>query len=497
MLYSCLRVLDMKLKNLRLTQIIYSLVVAFGIILLSIIISFVLLRSVRRTTEDKISYFISADAHQMELNVDSYLNNVQQVTALLFSDKDYYLYDASDPSLSDYEKIQSETLILNRIVDLGMMNNFCDFGIVYANDISTGWISQTTGQMFKDSSIYSYFSSVIPEDNLRQDAWLVNVLGNTDRIYYVKRLNPNAVCVVSFYISELENVLAVPNELSDMSVRLVTEDDFVIYSTAAEETATSLNPELTQIIGDNVGITAINSDYLITSNRLSNGWKVVCSMPSSSIMADQVAATKNLVMVVLLITVLAVLTMLLIMSRLNHSVTDVVEVLDHQAKNDLMTNLLNKSTFRQLAENDLAAFNGKQAIAFLMFDLDNFKEVNDAAGHKFGDEVIKRMADLLREVFEDEEALMGRIGGDEFAVYKSYTDISRDEAEKRIHDLTMKLYDRFDEKFKDEKDKYRLSVSSGVLVTGAGDYKFDDLYQKTDVALYISKRNGKSKPTFI
>ena len=50
----------MKLKNLRLTQIIYSLVVAFGIILLSIIISFVLLRSVRRTTEDKISYFISA-----------------------------------------------------------------------------------------------------------------------------------------------------------------------------------------------------------------------------------------------------------------------------------------------------------------------------------------------------------------------------------------------------------------------------------------------------
>ena len=93
--------------------------------------------------------------------------------------------------------------------------------------------------------------------------------------------------------------------------------------------------------------------------------------------------------------------------------------------------------------------------------------------------------------------MIGRIGGDEFAVYKSYTDISRDEAEKRIHDLTMKLYDRFDIRFKEENEKFRLSVSSGVLVTGAGDYKFDDLYQKTDVALYISKRNGKSKPTFI
>ena len=103
----------MKVRSLRLTQIIYSVVVAIGVILLSIIISFVLLKSLRRTTEDKISYFISADAHQMELNVDNYFNNVQQVTALLFSDKGYYLYDATDTSLSEYQKIQSEELILN------------------------------------------------------------------------------------------------------------------------------------------------------------------------------------------------------------------------------------------------------------------------------------------------------------------------------------------------------------------------------------------------
>ena len=132
-----------------------------------------------------------------------------------------------------------------------------------------------------------------------------------------------------------------------------------------------------------------------------------------------------------------------------------------------------------------------------MFDLDNFKEVNDVAGHKFGDEVIKNMGDLLREVFGEEDGLVGRIGGDEFAVYKSYKDISREEADNRVHELVDKMYECFAEKFKDEHDKYHLTVSSGILVTGPGDYKFDDLYQKTDVALYVSKRNGKSKPTFI
>ncbi|SCW33207.1 diguanylate cyclase (GGDEF) domain-containing protein [Ruminococcaceae bacterium YRB3002] len=488
----------MKKKSLHFTQIIYSLVVVFGVIFLSLIISVVLLRSVKRTTEDKISYFIAADAHQMELNVNSYLNNVQQVTALLFSDKNYYLYDSTDTSLSDYQKIQNETLILNRIVDLGMMNSFCDFGIVYPNDKSTGWISQVTNQMFKDGGIYSYFSSAIPGDNLKQDAWIINVMGNSDRIYYVKRLNPNAVCVVSFYISELENVLAVPSELSDMTVRLVTGDNLIIYSTNDnDEEATQMDPSIADIIGDNVGITAINDEYLITSNKLSNGWKVVCSIPTSAIMADQVAATRNLIVTVLLITILVVLTMLLITSKLNYSVKGVVDDLDYKARNDQMTGLLNKSTFRTLVESDLEAYNGKQAIAFLMFDLDNFKKVNDVAGHKFGDDVIKRMGALLRDVFDAEEALIGRIGGDEFAVYKSYHDISRDEADKRIHDLTMSLYEKFEAEFKEESDKYLLTVSSGILVTGPGEHKFDDLYQKTDVALYISKRNGKSKPTFI
>ena len=193
----------MRNRNLRLTQIVYSLVVAFGVILFSLVISAILLSSLKDSTEDRISYFIAADAHQMELNVNNYMYNVQQDVALLYSDKNYYMYDATDPSLSEYDKIQSETLIQNRIVDLGMMNNFCDFGIVYANDNTTGWISQVTNQMFRESSMYEYFSSVIPSDNLKQDAWIVNVLGNTDRIYYVKRLNPNAVCVVSFYISEL------------------------------------------------------------------------------------------------------------------------------------------------------------------------------------------------------------------------------------------------------------------------------------------------------
>ena len=70
----------MKTKSLYSTQIIYSLVVAGGIIFLSFIISVVLLLSLKRSTEDKISYFVAADAHQMELNVNNYLSNVPSLS---------------------------------------------------------------------------------------------------------------------------------------------------------------------------------------------------------------------------------------------------------------------------------------------------------------------------------------------------------------------------------------------------------------------------------
>ena len=487
----------MKRRSLRQTQIIYSIVIVLGVILLSVIISSILLRSLRNTTESKISYFVAADAHQMELNVDNYLNSVQQVTTLMFADKDYYLYDATDESLSEYQKIQMEEKILNRIVELGMINNFCDFGIVYSNDKTAGWISQVTGQMFKEGGIYSYFSALIPDDNLKEDAWTVNVLDNHDRIYYVKRLNPNAICLLSFYISELDNVLVVPGELSDMTVRLVTMDNYIVYSSNSGEEAGTLDPGIVDIIGDEVGITAINDDYLITSNRVKNGWKVICSLPVESIMAEQVEATKTMILIVSIVTLVMLGIMLFVTRRLNTSVNVVVDDLDYQAKNDQMTGLLNKSAFRNLTESDLQSYNGKQAIVFIMFDLDNFKQVNDKAGHKVGDEVIRRMGELLREVYGVEGAFIGRIGGDEFAVYKSYNDISREEAEQKIHDLTESLYDLFKLHFQEECEKYGLTVSSGVLVAGAGDYKFDDIYQKADVALYISKRNGKSKPTYI
>jgi len=483
-------------KGLKKVIILFGITYIAITVIFAVIVSFLLLNSLKSYIEDNTSEFIAADAHQIEINVDNYLGTVKTVCSLLFSDEAYYGYDDTDPNYTDYERVVAKDAITARIVDLGMMENFSDFGVIYANDKTAGWISQTTSSMFNNGGTYEFFSSLIT-DELREEGWATNVMGNNDRIYFVKRLNPNAIAVLSFYTNEFNSVFTVPEELSAMTVRMVDEAGVIIYSTDESEITELLPDDIISMIGNQTGITAMNQNYLVTSNNLSNGWRVVTSIPTVYLMQDQIRISYAIIFIVCVILIATILIQLIILNKFNSSVTNVVVDLEDKATTDLMTGLLNKTSFRVQAESDLRVYNGKQSTVFFIMDLDNFKAVNDHLGHKVGDEVITGMGKLLSEVFSEDFVKVGRIGGDEFAVYCSFVDKSQERAEEWAKFKADRVYKAFDKTFADKIEQFSLSVSMGVLVEGAGDHVYDELYKRADTALYVSKRNGKGKPTYI
>ena len=483
-------------KNIQKIQIIFGVIYLAITVVFAIVVSAMLINSSKKTMEDNASDLIAADAHQIELNVDNYLDTVKTVCSLLFSDEAYYGYYDTNPNLTDYERIVAKDTITARIVDLGMMENFSDFGVVYSNDKNAGWISQTTESMFPNGGVYRYFSSLITDNN-REEGWATGVMGNTDRIYFIKRLNPEAIAVLSFYTNEFDGVFTVPDELSQMTVRMIDSTGVIIYSTDEGEISSVLPDDIISMIGDQTGISAMNDNYLVTSNNLNNGWRVVTSISTSDLMQDQVRLSTTVIMIIVVISVVIVFIQLVVLSKFNSSVNNVVEKLEGDASTDLMTGLLNKTSFRVQSESDLKMRSDKQSTVFFIMDLDNFKQINDQLGHKTGDEVIIDMGKLLSEVFSEDFVKVGRIGGDEFAVYCSFTDKSKSRAQEWAKFKTERLYLAFEKKFKDKIEQFKLSVSMGVLVEGADNLKYDDLYKRTDSALYTSKRNGKGKPTFI
>ena len=123
----------------------------------------------------------------------------------------------------------------------------------------------------------------------------------------------------------------------------------------------------------------------------------------------------------------------------------------------------------------------------MIFDLDNFKTVNDIGGHPTGDKVLKCFADYLRNHFRQQDLVI-RIGGDEFAVFM--------ENKMPLEVLLPKL-DRLRNEIEIVLDEYRkwygVSVSIGIAFVDDRVKNFKEVYRYADVALYIAKRQGKNQ----
>ena len=86
------------------------------------------------------------------------------------------------------------------------------------------------------------------------------------------------------------------------------------------------------------------------------------------------------------------------------------------AETDFLTGLLNRRAFESRLDQALSQWSGTgTALAFILFDIDDFKGINDTYGHASGDEALKTMAELCRQTWRQSD-VVARVGGEEFAV---------------------------------------------------------------------------------
>lgn len=155
------------------------------------------------------------------------------------------------------------------------------------------------------------------------------------------------------------------------------------------------------------------------------------------------------------------------------------------AQHDALTNLYNRVFFEKKVKEVLRE---KETLcAFLMIDLDGFKQVNDLMGHNMGDTVLIDVANCIRKNFRDRD-VVGRLGGDEFVAF--LTDIVSEEA---IIPHINELIKRLTMEVTDGTNTTSVSASIGISFTPNDGVLFSELYQKADTALYHSKQNGKRR----
>lgn len=161
-------------------------------------------------------------------------------------------------------------------------------------------------------------------------------------------------------------------------------------------------------------------------------------------------------------------------------------VIDHMARHDPLTDLLNRREFdRHLG----ALVSTEESLALLCLDLDNFKLVNDIGGHAAGDDILRRVANIL-QTSSTEGSLVFRLGGDEFAIIQ----IGHAQPSS-VRQLAKKVL----------KDIEALSASLGLSYFGASvgvallphtGTDAEAIHCRADAALYAAKDAGRGQVRF-
>ena len=174
--------------------------------------------------------------------------------------------------------------------------------------------------------------------------------------------------------------------------------------------------------------------------------------------------------------------------------TDVTELyqlkekFEQLANIDELTGLYNRRYFFDNANREFhRAQRHQQTLAVIAIDVDHFKAINDKYGHPIGDQVLIKMAELLTPMVRAED-ILARIGGEEFSILLPNT------SKLKSHQAAERLRESLDTQpiLINDNIELPVKISLGVSVIKPSDTCFQELYARSDVALYQAKSNGRN-----
>ena len=162
--------------------------------------------------------------------------------------------------------------------------------------------------------------------------------------------------------------------------------------------------------------------------------------------------------------------------------------LRHFADHDPLTDLFNRRRFEEeLGQHTARVARRGGTGAVLLIDIDNFKYANDTLGHRAGDEILRKVAGLLRDRLRPTDFL-ARLGADEFAVL--LTDAPESESVSVANELARMIHEQ---RFSFDGRSLQVTVSVGITPVAGTDLTPEELMVRADLAMYQAKDGGRDR----
>jgi len=225
---------------------------------------------------------------------------------------------------------------------------------------------------------------------------------------------------------------------------------------------------------------------------------IVCTdIEDTYIQNSDVASFRNAIALIITLSA-TIAAMIIVISLMSRNIQAMQDKLFKMANYDILTELPNRQYLMSyLSEYTTGSNKDQSKFALLLIDLDNFKLVNDNAGHDAGDELLRDIAKYLDNIHENSKSfrppagflnVSARIGGDEFVQIIHGID-TEDEAEKAANKLLMNFNSQTRHRC---IEKYQVGLSVGIALFPYHTKNFNVLIKYADIAMYYAKKSGKN-----
>jgi methyl-accepting chemotaxis protein len=460
------------------------------------------IHTARRITNEKSVQRLSLLSDTSELRIDTVIDSIQQSVGML---EKYTLNNLDDPDAfrndPDYVDRYSETMKPILVAAAQKTNGAMSVYLRY----NPSFTRVTSGLFIVKNSASGEFESQTPTDFSRYDpsdtehvGWYYTPVADKHATWMPPYLNKNINTymisyVIPLYIDgECYGVIGMDIDFSllrkmvdgihiydtgyafllDNSQNIMIYPDIEIYTPVSDmENGSWTNLFTAENIGRNdLTFHSRGKTMNAAVRQLGNGMILVLSAPVKEIFRDTYALTNEIILAAIVSILLVMLVSCFVVSRMMRP-----------AVTDALTDIDNRQSFLSKV-NERISSGRSGTYAYIMLDIDHFKQVNDTKGHEAGDRALRQIALFLQREFAAED-IIGRFGGDEFLVFMQSVD--RAIVEKRLKS--------FQETIRSGGQVYGdpLQCSIGVVLTDDTKLTAEELLTKVDTALYRAKEGGR------
>lgn len=420
---------------------------------------------------------------QTNKNLESYVDNVEATSMYIYANGDYVAYDTTKSVLNEQQRNQLEASMTLYFRELRVMEDYVDLGIIYRNGDIVGKVTDETISLYS-GDIFSQLESALKKSGTHK-CWIAGYNDNYDKIYFVRRMNDNAIYVSSFYSTQLKSAVMLEERVeTNLNLRLLSEDGRVIFSRNEDELGMTISPEERSIINEKMSSAWVDNEQLVAITKIRNGWLIVANAKTAVLLKQRNEIITYVVIVSSIGIVISILITVGLSVNLIVPAENLIRVLFYQSTRDSLTGFYNKKNFENYAKETLAGSEDNK-YALLYIDINDLKGINARRGHEFGDKLIVTLSESARVTF-GEKSIYGRTDGDEFAILYPVNETSSF-AEEYVEKQCVSFRDSLENRLRRISRDENMSLSIGVVMIPDYGRDYDLLYDLAERAVYANK----------